>query len=921
MRCIRISLLTLLYVFLVSSVWSQEKGGVLSGKVVSFETGEPIAGCLIKLEGTVISARTGKDGIFVIPDLKPGKYTIVTIKSGHYSTISDPVEVFSGKKTFVELKMLKGDPEKYLYFSIGGITVTAERDLLPETHETVHKISSGEIEHMQATNLGDILDLIPGVDRKNRPGLQRPTQLGLRGVEETGADYPDLLGTRIEVDDIPISNNANLNTGTGVGYGSNVRTLAGQGVDLRIIPADNIQEVEVIAGVPSVEYGDVTSGIVKVKTRTGVEPFRLKLKNNPDTREFNFSGGFRLASHTTFNFNVNDAYSLRDLRVQGDEVNRLSLQGRFNHLLMNKKLNLTETVRFTRMFEDYSVKDDPKATTAYNHDYFWVLGQTAEYKFSHASSLYLRSYLNYTRRQSYVRKLEILDPTYVTDRMTTGTQPAFLIADRYTWAVTTTGKEYSAGVKLNYRHRLMLGNRTVHNFLLGGEFRTEGNKGEGKQFNPLYPPYGQTGKRPRSFDEIPGFNQLSIYFEDRITTKIQWPITLTLGLRGEMYNPTVLGGSSLIKSKNGTFWNPRMGLKIKFHPNFQLRASYGISSKAPALLSIYPYPVFLDVLEYGVSGNDTIPLMTTYRYDMYNEYLKGYTQRKYEIGLDFKYKDVGFSFTGYRQKTRNSPGTVNLPYHLKEYFYPSWPNTDDKIVVREENRLLAGYSRKEGLGWTEREGVEVRLQTHRIRSLNMMFRVNGAYMFSRYGRDPSLSVSSPRQFWEITATGDSIYHDLFPIYPPTSSWRKKIILNYNLSYINKKLGIWLTFTMYQKIWEKRLYNDTGLNALEATGYYENGHYYTLTPEKAREWGLVKSIDETSREVYTIPGTYYFNMTVSKDIYEGMEVSLFVNNIFNDRNFYYNKYGSYEPLNPEIFYGIEFSMMVEPFFNLVKRRFF
>jgi hypothetical protein len=58
--------------------------------------------------------------------------------------------------------------------------------------------------------------------------------------------------------------------------------------------------------------------------------------------------------------------------------------------------------------------------------------------------------------------------------------------------------------------------------------------------------------------------------------------------------------------------------------------------------------------------------------------------------------------------------------------------------------------------------------------------------------------------------------------------------------------------------------------------------------------------------------------VSKSLFKGAEVSLYVNNVLDDRAVYENPRlpGYYETGNPEIFYGIEFSMLMD---NLLYRR--
>ncbi|WP_289466143.1 TonB-dependent receptor plug domain-containing protein, partial [Klebsiella pneumoniae] len=77
-----------------------------------------------------------------------------------------------------------------------------------------------------------------------------------------------------------ISNNANLSShnttlagkGTAIGGGAS----ATGGADVRSISTENIESVEIIRGIPSVEYGDLTSGAVIINSKAGREPLRVK---------------------------------------------------------------------------------------------------------------------------------------------------------------------------------------------------------------------------------------------------------------------------------------------------------------------------------------------------------------------------------------------------------------------------------------------------------------------------------------------------------------------------------------------------------------------------------------------------------------------------------------------------------------------
>ena len=48
------------------------------------------------------------------------------------------------------------------------------------------------------------------------------------------------------------------------------------GVDMRQISTDNIESVEVIRGIASAEYGDITSGAVLVNTKAGRAPLQVE---------------------------------------------------------------------------------------------------------------------------------------------------------------------------------------------------------------------------------------------------------------------------------------------------------------------------------------------------------------------------------------------------------------------------------------------------------------------------------------------------------------------------------------------------------------------------------------------------------------------------------------------------------------------
>lgn len=148
-----------------------------------------------------------------------------------------------------------------MHFNLHEAVVTAT-----ESHSVVNSSKIGEeaIEHIQPSSFADLLELLPG-GRAEDPILGAPQTINLRAAASLSDDNysTSSLGTKFLIDGIPLNNDANLQT-TPVwsSYGS---SFVNAGADMRTIPTDDIESVEIVRGIPSVEYGDLTSGMVKIK--------------------------------------------------------------------------------------------------------------------------------------------------------------------------------------------------------------------------------------------------------------------------------------------------------------------------------------------------------------------------------------------------------------------------------------------------------------------------------------------------------------------------------------------------------------------------------------------------------------------------------------------------------------------------------
>ena len=78
------------------------------------------------------------------------------------------------------------------------------------------------------------------------------------------------------MDGIPMSNDAGMTYNSGTTVGNNISL--NRGVDMRTMPTDEIASVEIQQGIPSVEYGDLTSGLIKIKRKEGGRNLEARFK-------------------------------------------------------------------------------------------------------------------------------------------------------------------------------------------------------------------------------------------------------------------------------------------------------------------------------------------------------------------------------------------------------------------------------------------------------------------------------------------------------------------------------------------------------------------------------------------------------------------------------------------------------------------
>jgi len=892
-------LLTILSSF--TSLSAQQQVGTFKGVVIDLHTRKPIRHVIVKIQKTRSVTLTDANGEFILTQIPVGTYILEFIKKEYQTLILPNQVIYTNKTTFIQAELVFGTGTEADVFYIGGIEITGIKELLPEKVETVTQIKSSDIEHIQATSLGDVLDLVPGVEMKNQPALKKPVIAMIRDPQSINTLTS--FGTKIIIDDIPISNNSNLQ-GTLL---SGVYTGTANGIDLREFPADNIESVEVVRGIAPANHGDYVGGLIHVKTKSSPRPtHRLKGKNNPDTKELNLGGSFSLGK-TGVNYNINWGYSEKDIRKDYDNTQRLAAQLSFKNNLLNSKLGMNNQCKYSTLFEEvHTNPNDPDELESINKGYRFIYGNQFEFQIDPLSFLKSNLYINYRRVNSYKQYRKIADNRVCSTLTEEGTMIGIRKYGSYIYRYTIIGDEVSIGQELEWSSRFFIG-KYLHDIKIGNEFQYDDNFGEGRTFDVLYP--SKPGDRPRSFDDVPGTLQHSVYINNQITGKLWKEFTLNLGLRYERYTTGRFDKIKFFETKNGAFLDPRFNLSYYLGKNTQLRLGYGRFSKFPSLSYIYPDPVYLDVLDIVPVYRETDTLfvrdrlITTYVFDTSNPNLRGYQEEKIELSIDQQIGDFGFSLTGFYSQRTDEPISQVHPFLYYKYYRPYWPGSQAESIA---DTLMDNYITKINGGWSKFDGVEFTLKSRLIKNLNMDFCFSATYHHVTSGAK-GLSWGTLRSDFAI------------PIYKRSQYWTQKLLLTYQVNYISKALGIWVSLTA-QQVPHYQIKRSGFADSLAVAFYNGLNDQIIQIPETERlnakyeQYRLTK--DPLDYMTYKYPNKWIFNVRVSKSLFTGVEVSLYVNNFLDDRAFYEDPKhpGYYYSRNPEIFYGIEFSMLMDNVFK-------
>ena len=908
----------------------------ISGKVVDAKTGEPVIGAAVNVEDTGIWAISDENGTFFLPDIRPGDYAVQFSCLGFV----DKRLSFVVKKDIPNLT-IKLDQNT---LALNSVVVTAERD--KEGMNTSLKFGANALNHLQMSNVTDISALLPGGKTVN-PDLTTDNAVSLRsgGLAAGNAAF----GTALEVDGVRVGNNASFGSMSGTGT--------------RNISTENVQSIEVITGVPSAEYGDLNSGMVRINTRKGLTPWNITFAVNPRTYQASASKGIDLMKNRgVLNVSAEWTRATQKLSSPYTSYTRRGFSASYSNTFKNV---LKFEVGVTGNIGGMNTKNDPDAykgtwskvrdnVLRANTSLTWLLRK------SWITNLKLDASVNYNDNRSqdhaYGSSASMLPAVhselagyYLADRL-----PVSYFSDK---VIDSKELDYAASLKYEWFKK---SGKRLSKLKAGVQWKANGNVGEGEYYKD--PSVAANGYRPRPYSQYPFMHNVAAYIEEDYTFPIgKTSLQISAGLRLE---------NLFVKDtdyKNVSSLSPRFNAKWKISDNLSIRGGWGVSEKLPSFYILYPVQKYRDIQTFGFShGDSSSYVYYTQPYKMlFNENLKWQKNYNAEFGIEAYFLRTSVSLVGFFNKTKNPYTYQNIytPFSYNIMSVPSGYTVPDNPEIRVDSQTGQVYMRGSNEEfWTPmatkvtdktffesqmpgngddiyRTGAELIVDFPEIAPIRTKFRLDANYAYTHY-IDNTLNWTY-RTGWSHTSLSNRSYQYV-GIYANggesgTYNGKESHSLNANLTAITHipEARIIITCRLEMSLLSRfrnlsryqgreyaynvnadgvesiggSIYDSNNYTAIRPVKYMdENGDVHDFTDKEASDSAFANLIIK-SGNAYTFSqdgyGAYLSaNLSVTKEIGDHVSLSFFANNFTNSRMYVTSKATGVSAIfTPAFYYGL------------------
>ena len=900
----------LLTAFCVSAqTWS------VSGRILEAGSGDPVIGAVVRIGTDYLWASTDIEGEFTFENVESGKHELEASCLGYVSVLME-IDVNKDIEN-LEIKLHESS------LALDEVVVTAQK--AKDGLGTTHNLGRDALNHLQMSNMTDVAALLPGGKTVN-PDLTSENSFSIRegGTGNGNAAF----GTAVEVDGVRLGNNASFGE---MG-----------GVDTRSVAVENIESIEVITGVPSAEYGDMGSGMVRINTRKGRTPTNVTFSVNPRTYQASVSKGIDLQENNgVLNLSAEWARAIKKLISPYESYTRTAITLGYSNTFAK---GLRFEAGFTGNIGGMNTKDDPDAFTGEfkkerdnafrgNTSLTWQLNKPGITNLKFDASVNFNDNLyHYHKYESYASNQPAVhaeqEGYFIADRL-----PLTFFSDQI---IDSKELDLAASVKYNWHKHW---DDIKSQLKAGVQWKANGNVGEGEYYQD--PSLAANGYRPRPYTDYPFMHNLSVYAEEHLTLPVAGTkLEVTAGIRLE--NVFIQGS---LYNKKATL-SPRFNIKWQLAEGLAVRGGWGITEKLPSYYILYPKQEYRDIQTFGFPhGDQTSYIYYTQPYTVtYNPNLHWQRNNSSELGLEASFFGTKISLTGFYNITKGpynfidvyEPYSYNILQRPEGFSIPADPqikvdsqtgmlyvrggNEDywTPMDIKVTDRTFAKSTKQNNGADVKRAGAELVIDFPEIKPVRTSFRLDASYTFTKYLNDQLAAyyqngwshtslANRSYQYVGIYANGTGgnsvangkITHNLdanltaithIPQARLIITCRLEMSLlrrSRNLSMYN---GSQYAFTVSEA--DKTptggdIYNGNSYTAIRPVSYMDlDGNVYPFTDAQAADPAFANLILK-SANAYTFAqdgyGAYMSaNLSITKEIGDHVSLSFFANNFTNSR---------------------------------------
>lgn len=947
-------LLLLLTICLAETAFGQHPTYSIRG-VVTDDSGRGIELATVSLNQAFVTG-TGSGGKFELKNVPAGSYNYRVSFVG-FETVTGTLTVKTGKEVLnVRLHELG--------LQLKNVVVTAKQVLMGSKSV----IDQDAIRHIQPKSIGDLLQLVPGNLTEN-PNLNNLSQAHIREIENYNSDNSlvsynanNTMGTAVVVDGIPLTNDGNMQVLNTTKYGNlsgdnslrvSANTTAGQGIDLRTVGAGNVESMEVVRGIPSVEYGNLTSGVVIVNTKSGHTPWEAKLQADPNSKLVFVGKGFNLPGSGAVNFAVDWAQSWADTRIQYKGYDRVTASAGYS----NKFGPVTFNVRGAFFSSINDTKQDAQMT---EEDSYWknslVGGRLAingRYTGDHSfiTSLDYKFSGQWSRQYDWMNNWVVNADGVITDTRKEGLQTARFKRYGYhsEYEIESIPVNIFAQVVANKYMRLNDHDHTT--VKVGAEYTYSGNRGDGMTYDTENPPQAQSSQtlRPRAYSDVPGMSALSAFISDRTS--------LTLGTMNAQVEAGVrLSNTFLDKEKSGGnsgyfVAEPRVNASLSvlnrrnnhLVDDLSITGGYGLSNKLPTMVYLYPDRAYYDHVALARwnendPGDRLAVVQTTIVSQTQNPDLKPANSRKWELGLSARKGQWNATVTYFNEHHDNEysfatqllwidypsfslPGGVSNPAYNGETQQVTYTAADGTpgTAVRNTYTERTGWSMSSNAYETRKHGIEYTLGLGEWPALRTSLNISGAWFWIKRLRknvayenvNYNTRMPSANQYCIVSPAGAGSVKERvstnFAFITHIPAVKMIFTTNVQVVWRNSSLNVYEDADGNSRFYQKS-YDDRDYMVADPLGYYDmeqNWHPWTAADaENPMLNSYMNRVQLFDLEAEVDKPWVMLSMRLTKEIGKTAELSFIANNLTNTRKYrrYANSNTQYQVYPPMYFGG-------------------